>query len=46
MGTGPLGLQTKEIMEEGERDIVHTIPQPNMTFHITPSMLHMEEIVG
>jgi hypothetical protein len=46
MGTGPSTLQTEERLEEGERDTVHTIPQPNTTFHITPSMLRMDEIVG
>jgi hypothetical protein len=33
-------------MEEEERDLVHPILQPNATFHITPSMLRMDEIVG
>jgi hypothetical protein len=46
MGTGPSTPQTGERPEEGERDTVHTIPQPSATFHITPSMLCMDEIVG
>jgi hypothetical protein len=46
MGTGPSTFQTEERLEEGEWDIVHTIPQPNATFCITPSMLHMDEIMG
>jgi hypothetical protein len=46
MGTGPSTSQTEERLEEGERDTVHTISQPNATFHITPSMLRMDEIMG
>jgi hypothetical protein len=33
-------------MEEEEQDPFHTILQPNATFHITPSMLCMDDIVG
>jgi hypothetical protein len=45
-GTGPSTPQTEERVEEEERDPVHTILQPNTTFHITPSMLRMDEIMG
>jgi hypothetical protein len=45
-GTKPSTPQTKERVEEEEQDPVHTILQPNTTFHITPMMLHMDEIVG
>jgi hypothetical protein len=38
--------QTEGKPESSERDIVHTIPQPISTFHVTPSMLRMDEIVG
>jgi hypothetical protein len=46
MGTGPPTSQIEERLEEGEKDTVHTISQSNETFHITPSMLHMDEIMG
>jgi hypothetical protein len=46
MGIGPSKSQKEERPEEGEHDIVHTIPQPSETFHITPSMLCMDVIVG
>jgi hypothetical protein len=46
MGTRPPTSQTEERLEERKKYIVDTILQPNTTFHITPSMLCMEEIVG
>jgi hypothetical protein len=46
IGTGPSTSQTGERPGRRERDTVHTIPQPSATFHITPSMLCMDEIVG
>jgi hypothetical protein len=46
MGTRPSTPQIEERLEEGERDTVHKIPQLNATFHITPIMLRMDEIVG
>jgi hypothetical protein len=36
----------KERVQEEERDSVQAILQPHVTFHITPSMLRMDEIVG
>jgi hypothetical protein len=45
-GNRAINIIDKERLEEGERDTVHTIPQPSATFHITPSMLCMDEIVG
>jgi hypothetical protein len=45
-GTEPSAPQTEERVEEEEQDPVHTILQSNTTFHITPSMLCMDEIVG
>jgi hypothetical protein len=46
IGTGSSTSQTGEEPEASERDTVHTIPQPSATFHITPSMLRMDEIMG
>jgi hypothetical protein len=46
IGTGSSTSQTGEEPEASERDTVHTIPQPSETFHITPSMLRMDEIMG
>jgi uncharacterized coiled-coil DUF342 family protein len=46
IGTGSSTSQTGGEPEASERDTVHTIPQPSATFHITPSMLRMDEIVG
>jgi hypothetical protein len=45
-GIEPSAPQTEERMEEEERDPVHPILQPNTTFHIIPSMLRMDEIMG
>jgi len=46
MGIGPLAPHIEERSEEGEHDTVHTILQLSTTFHITPSMLRMDEIMG
>jgi hypothetical protein len=45
-GTKPSTPQIEERVEVEERDPVHPLLQPNATFHITPSMLRMDEIVG
>jgi hypothetical protein len=42
----PSASQTGGEPKAIEQDIVHIIPHPSATFHITPSMLHMDEIVG
>jgi hypothetical protein len=44
--TRPSTSQTREGLKEGERDTIHTILQPSATFHITPIMLCMDEIMG
>jgi hypothetical protein len=41
IGTGPSPSQIAS-----ERDTVHIIPQSSATFHITPSILCMDDIVG
>jgi hypothetical protein len=38
--------QTEGRVQEEERESVQEILQPYVTFHINPSMLHMDEIVG
>jgi hypothetical protein len=44
--TWPSTSQTGGEPETSEQDTTHTIPQLSAMFHITPNMLHMEEIVG
>jgi hypothetical protein len=39
-------FHTGEELEARERDTVNTILQLSETFHITPNMLHMDEIMG
>jgi hypothetical protein len=46
MGIRPSSSQEGERMEEEKHNIVHTILHPSATFHITPSMLHLDEILG
>jgi hypothetical protein len=46
MGTRPSSPQEGERLEGGKHNTVHTIPQLSATFHITPSMLCMDEIMG
>jgi hypothetical protein len=44
-----IGLSTSQTGKEpevGERDTIHTIPHPSATFHITPNMLCMDDIMG
>jgi hypothetical protein len=45
-GTKPSAPKIEERVEEEERDPVHPMLQSNSTFHITPSMLRMDKIVG
>jgi hypothetical protein len=45
MEIGPATSQTEEKLEEGKHDTLHTIPQSSATFHNTPNMLRMDEIV-
>jgi hypothetical protein len=45
-GTEPSAPQTEERVEVEERDLFHPLLHLNATFHITPSMLCMDEIVG
>jgi hypothetical protein len=45
-GIEPSTPQTEGRVQEEERESVQAILQPHVTFHINPSMLHMDEIVG
>jgi hypothetical protein len=45
-GLKPLAPQLEGRVQEEERESVQAIMQPHITFHINPSMLHMDEIVG
>jgi hypothetical protein len=45
-GTEPLAPETEGRVQEQEQDSVQEILQPHVTFHIIPSMFHMDEIVG
>jgi hypothetical protein len=45
-GLEPLAPQTEGRVQEEERESVQAILQPHVTFHINPSMLRMDEIVG
>jgi hypothetical protein len=45
-GLEPLAPQTEGRVQEEERESVQEILQPHVTFHINPSMLRMDEIVG
>jgi hypothetical protein len=45
-GLEPLALHPEGRVQEEEHELVQAIMQPHITFHINPSMLHMDEIVG
>jgi hypothetical protein len=44
--TGPSTSQIGGEPGASEQDTVQTIAQPSSTFHVTPSMLRMDEIMG